>query len=160
MLKADQLTEYQSYRAPNGAGISLRYINEGMLNLSRQYQIPLAVTYEQIKYGGVFSSQTEECLLFYHPSHTNDYLGFCVTLRKQGTMAFITLSTYGVSKQLKISGLKERGIQQRKGQSLSYKIGNKLAEKIQTRGAKSLALGEENEYYNAVFSIFEELLNT
>ncbi len=47
----------------------------------------------------------------------------------------------------------------RKGQSMSYKVGSMIGQGIMTIGKSKAKLEEENMYYQCVFDIFDEIVS-
>lgn len=160
MIKADELREFRpQVRYQNGEGITLRTVQEAIKDCAMKMGIPVAFRGDQVKSGGFFNSSVEDCLVMYHPEHEKDYFKFCIRVKHQGMYAFVMINDFGQSKQMKKANTAEFMKQDRKGQSMSYKVGSMIGQGLRTLGKSSQKLEEENMYYQCVFDIFDEIVS-
>lgn len=160
MIKADHLREFRpTYRYTDGTSITLETIQEAVKDAAQKYGIPVAFTNDQVKSGGLFNSEVEDCLVLYHPEHPNDYYRVAVRINRQGIMAFVSINDFGESSQMNKHARSEANREARQGQSLSYKLGNSLVSGIMNAGKNKNKLEEEQNYYSALMSIFDELIS-
>ena len=160
MIKADELREFRpQVRYQNGEGITLSTVQEAIKDCAMKMGIPVAFRGDQVKSGGLFNSSVEDCLVMYHPEHERDYFKFCIRVKRQGVYAFVSINDFGQSKQMKKAGYAESYKADRKGQSMSYKVGSMIGQGIMTIGKSKAKLEEENMYYQCVFDIFDEIVS-
>lgn len=98
MIKAKELSVFKpDVQFLQGNDISLQRIQNVLRERADNYQIPVDFYYDQI---GSLLSQKEDCLVLFHPQHQKDYYKIVITIRRQGTMAFLSFKTYGTSKNM------------------------------------------------------------
>jgi len=160
MIKADELREFRpQVRYPNGEGITLSTVQDAIKDCAMKMGIPVAFRGDQVKSGGLFNSSVEDCIVMYHPEHERDYFKFCIRVKRQGSYAFVMVNDFGQSKQMNKANTAEFMKQDRKGQSMSYKVGSMIGQGLRTLGKSSQKLEEENMYYQCVFDIFDEIVS-
>lgn len=160
MIKADELREFRpQVRYQNGEGITLSTVQEAIKDCAMKLGIPVAFRGDQVKSGGLFNSSVEDCVVMYHPEHERDYFKFCIRVKRQGVYAFVMVNDFGQSKQMNKANTAEFMKQDRKGQSMSYKVGSMIGQGLRTLGKSSQKLEEENMYYQCVFDIFDEIVS-
>ena len=160
MIKADELREFRpQVRYQNGEGITLSTVQEAIKDCAMKMGIPVAFRGDQVKSGGLFNSSVEDCVVMYHPEHERDYFKFCIRVKRQGVYAFVMVNDFGKSKQMNKANTAEFMKQDRKGQSMSYKVGSMIGQGLRTLGKSSQKLEEENMYYQCVFDIFDEIVS-
>lgn len=160
MIKADELREFRpTVRYQNGEGITLSTVQEAIKDCAMKMGIPVAFSNDQVKSGGLFNSSVEDCIVMYHPEHERDYFRFCIRVKRQGSYAFVMVNDFGQSKQLNKANTAEFMKQDRKGQSMSYKVGSMIGQGLRTLGKSSQKLEEEQMYYQCVFDIFDEIVS-
>lgn len=160
MIKADSLREFRpSVRYKDGDGITLRTVQEAIKDCAQGMGIPVAFCNEQVKSGGLFNSSVEDCIVMYHPEHQNDYFKFCIRVEHQGTYAFVSVNDFGQSKQIAKADRAEFAKQDRKGKSMSYKVGSMIGSGIANIGKSKQKLEEEQRYYQCVVDIFDEIIS-
>ena len=150
MIKAASLTEARSdifYR--QGESITLQTFKESVSEKARELGIPVEFEDDQIKHGGMFSSETEECIVMFHPGHRNDYFRFCVRLSRQGTYAFVSVSTFGSSSELTYAQLDEMNMNMIKKSWIGRTF-------FSTPNSKK-KLEEERNYYRCIHDILNEI---
>lgn len=159
MIKADTLREFRpSVRYKDGSGITLQTVQSAIKDAAQGMGIPVAFYAEQVKSGGLFNSSVEDCIVMYHPEHQNDYFKFCIRVGRQGTYAFVSVNDFGQSKQMAKADRAEFAKQDRKGKSMSYKVGSMIGSGIANIGKSKQKLEEEQMYYQCVFDIFDEII--
>ncbi len=160
MIKADELCEFRpQVRYQNGEGITLETVQEAIKDCAMGMGVPVAFKNDQVKSGRLFNASVEDCIVMYHPEHERDYFKFCIRVKRQGTYAFVMVNNFGQSKQMKKADTAAFMKQDRKGQSMSYKLGSMIGQGIRTLGKSSQKLEEENMYYQCVFDIFDEIVS-
>lgn len=160
MIKADELREFRpQVRYQNGEGITLSTVQDAIKDCAMKMGIPVAFRGDQVKSGGLFNSSVEDCVVMYHPEHERDYFKFCIRVKRQGSYAFVMVNDFGQSKQMNKANTAEFMKQDRKGQSMSYKVGSMIGQGLRTLGKSSQKLEEENMYYQCVFDIFDEIVS-
>ena len=159
MIKADTLREFRpSVRYKDGDGITLQTVQEAIKDCAKGMGIPVAFYSDQVKSGGLFNSSVEDCIVMYHPEHESDYFKFCIRVGRQGSYAFVSVNDFGQSKQMNKAGYAESYKADRKGKSMSYKVGSMIGQGIMTIGKSKQKLEEEQRYYQCVFDIFDEII--
>lgn len=133
MIKVNELRKHEdkSVRYQNGDGITLEAIKRRITLIAERHAIPVAFLNDQVKFGGLFNSSVEDCLVVYHPDHRNDYIKFCILVTRQGRYAFVEVNEFGHSKQL-------------------YKAA------YATLGRSERKLQEEQMYYACILDVFDE----
>lgn len=160
MIKADELREFRpQVRYQNGEGITLSTVQDAIKDCAMKMGIPVAFRGDQVKSGGLFNSSVEDCVVMYHPEHERDYFKFCIRVKRQGSYAFVMVNDFGQSKQMNKANTAEFMKQDRKGQSMSYKVGSMIGQGLRTLGKSSQKLEEENMYYQCVLDIFDEIVS-
>lgn len=158
MIKGDELREFRPVvRYPNGSGIALQNVQNAIEVYAERMGIPVAFYSDRVKFGGLFNSSVEDCIVMYHPEHQNDYFKFCIRVNYQGTYAFVSINDFGQSKQMNKSNRATAYKEDRKGKSLSYKAGSMMGQAITTFGKSKQKLEEESRYYQCIFDIFDEV---
>lgn len=160
MIKADELREFRpQVRYQNGEEITLSTVQKAIKECATNLGISTAFRCDQVKSGGLFSSSVEDCLVMYHPEHEKDYFKFCIRVKHQGVYAFVSINDFGQSKQMNKASYAESYAANRKGQSMSYKVGSIIGQGIMTLGKSKAKLEEEQMYYQCVFDIFDEIVS-
>lgn len=125
MIKADELREFRPVvRYRDGNQITLQTVQEAIKDCAQGMGIPVAFYTDQVKSGGMFNKTIEDCIVLYHPEHQYDYFKICVRVSHQGSYAFVSAMDFGTSKQMKKAGQAEAYRADRKGKSMSYKVGS------------------------------------
>lgn len=167
MIKEKELSQVKSIRYPNGQNMDFRLLQSALGEQARAYGIEMAFYIDEIKYGGMLSSNSEQCLVVHHPSHIKDYFKFAITIKYQGTYAFITVYSFGESVQkdnnylhnhmkgnLKSAWNSDIGLAGVAGTLLGTGI-----RRITKGGANKQKLEEEKQWYAIVKDIFKDVLN-
>lgn len=159
MIKADTLREFRpSVRYKDGNGITLQTVQVAIKDCAQGMGIPVAFYSDQVKSGGLFNSSVEDCIVMYHPEHQSDYFKFCIRVARQGAYAFVSVNDFGQSKQMAKADRAELAKQDRRGKSMSYKVGSLIGQGIANIGKSKQKLEEEQMYYQCVFDIFDEII--
>lgn len=160
MIKDAELREFRpTVRYQNGEGITLQTVQEAIKDCAMKMGIPVAFMNDQVKSGGLFNSSTEDCIVMYHPEHERDYFRFCIRVKRQGVYAFVSINDFGQSKQMNKANTAEFMKQDRAGKDMSYKIGSMIGQGLRTLGSSKQKLEEENNYYQCIFDIFDEIVS-
>lgn len=160
MIKAEVLRDFRpNVRYQDGMDITLQSVQYAIKECADKMGIPVSFYDDQVKSSGLFHSTTEDCVVLYHPDHADDYFKFCIRVRHQGVYAFVSVNDFGQSKQMNKEAAAGFGAEDRKGKSLSYKIGSKVTERILTAGRNKQKMEEEEFYYQCIFDIFDELIS-
>lgn len=160
MIKADELREFRpTVRYQNGEGITLSTVQDAIKDCAMKMGIPVAFSNDQVKSGGLFNSSVEDCIVLYHPEHEKDYFRFCIRVKRQGVYAFVSVNDFGKSKQMNKAAYAESYKADRKGQSMSYKMGSMIGQGVMTLGRSKAKLEEEEMYYQCIFDIFDEIVS-
>lgn len=160
MIKANELRELRpQVRYQNGEGITLNTVQEAIKDCAMKMGIPVAFKGDQVKYGGLFNSSVEDCVVLYHPEHENDYFKFCIRVKHEGSYAFVSVNDFGDSKQLKKEFAAEFAKQDRQGKPMSYKIGSMIGQGLRTLGKNEQKLEKEKMYYQCLNDIFDEVIS-
>lgn len=159
MIKSDELREFRpTYCFEDGANISLEVVQNALTAEAEKHGVPIAFYPDQVKSGGLFNKRVENCLVMHHPEHKNDYFAFCIRVRYQGSMAYVTVNDFGASKQMDKFARAEYAKQDRKGKDMSYKIGSMIGSGIRNIGKSKHKLEEEQNYYGAVQYILDQVI--
>lgn len=160
MIKDTELREFRpTVRYQGGEGITLQTVQEAIADCAEKFGIPVAFASDQVKSGGLFNSSLEDCIVMYHPEHERDYFKFCIRVRKQGIYAFVSINDFGQSKQMKKANTAEFMKEDRAGKDMSYKIGSLIGQGLRTIGSSKMKLEQENNYYQCIFDIFDEIVS-
>lgn len=179
MIKEKELRESgPAYQCVNGREITLQTIQNAIDDKAKAYEIPVSFYDDQIKYGGMLNSSLVDCIVLYHPEHRNDYLKMVISIKRQGTMAFISIHEFGESKNMKKlgaragagaaakAGLKSIGGLTQGAPGVSRAIGGIVGGSIggavgllRSVGGSKAKQEEENYYYGAVAQILNEVFN-
>jgi hypothetical protein len=160
MIKADELREFRPVvRYKDGNGITLQTVQEALEDCAQNMGIPVAFYDEQVKSGGMFNKTIEDCIVLYHPEHRSDYFKICIRVGRQGNYAFVSANDFGTSKQMKKAGQAEAYKADRKGKSLSYKLGSMAGQAVTSIGKSKSKLEEEQNYYACIVDMFDEIVS-
>lgn len=114
---------------------------------NNNYGLPINITYDQVKSGGFFNSSVEDCLIITNSLHPNDYFKYCITIRKQGKIATVTMTYWGTS-----TLTSQKNKQEERNQSGS--LGGMLLNMIS--GVNENDYNAEYQYYDMLEQIFVE----
>lgn len=122
---------------------------ELLSDIAGQNEIPIKVEQDKIKVGGFFNSRELECLIISHPEHLRDYYRLVVV----PSAGEVFVASMGTSKQMKKFAIAESAKEQRKGKSMSYKVGHMVGSSIWLLGKSKNKLEAEQNYYDALFQV-------
>lgn len=160
MIKADELREFRPVvRYRDGKNITLQIVQDAITDCALSMGIPVAFYADQVKSGGMFNKTIEDCIVLYHPEHQYDYFKICVRVSHQGSYAFVSAMDFGTSKQIKKADMARACKEDRKGKSMSYKVGSLIGQGITTIGRNKTKLEEEKNYYACIVDIFDEIVS-
>lgn len=172
-----------SIRYMNGSDITYDAIKQALDEVIENYGID-AVVEEATLYGGGLFSKEESCLALVNPNHRNDYFKFCIVKKDAGKTCTVDVYSFGQSKNIKheefaanthifdgsgasgaVAGM-FRGGAVGAGFAIGSAVGGvaKAGFKAVAKGISALmrdpqALEEENAWYSAVYSIFNEVIS-
>lgn len=156
MIKADAMGEFIGPVMLPG-GIDLGAIREALAEAAQQNNIPLAFSTDEVKSGGLFNKVSEPCLVLYHPEHEFDYFRFAVRSVQEGGRSIVTINTFGQSSQMKKDARAAWAKQDRRGKSMSYKVGSMIGSGIAGIGRSKQKLEAEQRYYMLVQDLIEQV---
>lgn len=150
MIKAKELkpTGKPGFKVngPVAENITLELLQDLLIHTNEEtYGLPILIEKDQLGSDGLFSGTVQDCLIIKNTDHPTDYFKYCVTLRKQGKMAFIDMQYYG---QSELTG-KANKAEERKN-SLSGALANAVF------GYDEAAYNEEYTYYDMIEDLFQE----
>ena len=148
MLKEKQLNNDLT-KSKTSMMCSIGEAKQKIEKMASENQIPISIENDTIKVGSLFNSKTLDCLVISHPEHSRDYYRIVVIL----AVGSVMMASTGVSKQMKKFAVSENAKAQRKGKSMSYKIGNMVGSSIWSLGKSKNKLEAEQAYYDALFEV-------
>ena len=172
MIKQEELREFRPvYRYAEGGDITLQTIQNAIKETAAKYGVPVAFSADQIKSGGLFNKTIDDCIVLYHPDHAKDYYRIAISIKRQGTIAFVHANDFGESKNLKKLEARGQSKEAFKGamraDASSMSVGaDSYGAQLLKSGFKALvSLGgskakqeEENTYYSALMMILDEVI--
>jgi len=158
MLKLKELESMGNVTFGNAEGVTYDNIKAAISDLAAQNQVPVAFYQDEAREGGMFSN-TVPVLVAYHPEHRSDYYNMAIVLTKQGTYGSVAVYAAGRSKQMDKFARSEANKEIRRGQSLSYKLGNAAVSGLMNMGKNKQKLQEEQAYYEIILDIIGAALN-
>lgn len=166
MIKEKDLRQYQRpTRYANGSAITLEALCDAFMNRAMEYQIPLEISMDQVKSGGMLSSGVQDCLVLFNPQHKRDYIQYVVTIRRQGTMAFVSVDNYGVSKNAaKLMFGNNAGsdfktaIFSKDGNESAHALGRAIGGALRSIGGSKAKVHEEELWYGAMGQIIQDIV--
>lgn len=162
MIKSKELTQYQPIlRYADGSGMNLATIQNALMAQAANYQIPVQFYSDQIKEGGLLSSASTDCIVMFHPQHQNDYIKYVISIKRQGTMAFVAVDNYGHSKNnAKSSALSDlkTSIFSKDTNESAAALGRAFANGLKSLGGKKSKKEEEQMWYSAMSEIIGNVI--
>lgn len=160
MIKADELREFRPVvRYRDGSEITLQAVQNALEAAANSIGIPVAFYEDRVKSGGIFNKTIENCIVLYHPEHQYDYFKFCIRIATEGSYAFISCNDFGQSKQMNKADRVEAYKEDRRGKSMSYKVGSIIGQGISSIGKSKQKLEEEQNYYNCISDILDDVIS-
>lgn len=152
MIKRDVLTPSGKpsvrYSAENAQILSVEVAKKLLEDVNEEkYGLPITVMIDQVKSGGLFNSSVEDCVIIRNNEHSSDYFSYCLTIQKQGKMAYLSVYYYGMSTLT----AKRRQSEERKG-SLGGMLMNAIS------GVDQAAYDAEYQYYDMLDALIDETL--
>ena len=132
-------------RFADGANVNLETVRSAIQEQADENGIPVAFREDELKIGGLFSSQRDPILIMYNPEHETDYLRFAIRVTHQGRYAFLRVFNlggsvnYGHDNQAQSGGVF----------GTLRKIGNAI-------GGHDQKIQAEEEYYSALKDCIEK----
>lgn len=159
MIKEKELNESRpQIRFQHGQAVTLGGIQQKLAYVAKQNGVPMAFGHDYVKCGGLLGGGMDECLVVHHPAHSHDYFKYAVCVKHQGTYAFVSVRSFGNSKQLKKDALHESYKRDRAGKDLSYKLGSVIGQAFATIGRDTRKIQEEKNWYTMANDVFDEVL--
>lgn len=170
MIKEKEMVEIRDkVRFQDGSSITHKTIQDALSDAAKAHGIPIAFSYDQIKYGGMIGGSTVDCTVVYHPQHEKDYFKLAVRLTHQGNYAFVSVFSFGVSRLMgnedahenMINDLKA-GFKNHDSKSIGGAVGSVLGAGIRRvikGGRDTQALDEEKNWYAMVGDLFDEIVS-
>ena len=131
-------------RWPDGNNVNLVTVRNAIQEQADENGIPVAFSEDQLKVGGLFSSEREEILIMYNPQHASDYLRFAIRVMHQGKYAFMHVYNLGGSKNFRDDNMASGG-------STFKKITNLI-------GGHNQKLQAEENYYTILRDCLENVV--
>ncbi len=159
MIKEKELSEARGQiRFKNGDGVTTVVLRQALQQQATENGVPVSFDYDTVKMGGLLGGSTVDCLTIRNPEHMRDYWFFVVRVTHQGKYAFVNVDMAGTSKQ---HG-KEAAAQDAKalfsaGNLNSYGKGAMIGSALRSIGKSKAKLEEEDNWYNMVNDIFDDL---
>lgn len=153
-VKELQDTGKPGYRINEGKlGVTLTYdlLKKQLEKINEDtYGLPISITEDQVKSGGVFNSSVDECLVITNNEHPTDYFKYCITMRRQGKIATVIMNVFGTSK---LTYKQSRAEERKKSGSISGMIMNAFL------GPNETDVKNEYDYYDMIENLFDDLLS-
>lgn len=142
----------------NASAVTVDNIKQLFAGMADENSIPFTFGLDEVKYGGLLNSEIVPALVITHPEHPRDYYGILVAVQSDSGTACVHVYSVGKSKQMKKFAVSETGKQQRKGQSLSFKLGNMAVTGLMSLGKSKDKLAAEQAWYDAVIAIIDSTM--
>lgn len=159
MIKIDELNAFlPAYKYEVDGEINFQVVINSIKETAEKYNIPVGFYDDQVKSGGMFSREIEECIVVFHPEHQTDYFKFCIRIKHQGVFTYIYTDVFGSSAQMDKFARAEMAKQDRKGKTMSYKVGSMIGSGLRNMGKSRQKLEEEEIYYDTLKYVLSEAL--
>lgn len=168
MIKEKELRDFRpDYQYENGREITLDLVREKLETAMQNAGAPIAFERDQIKTGGMFNSNTVECLVMYHPEHAKDYFNFCIFIVYEGNDAVVCVREYGQSKQMDKayrSEIAKKGVKDyfradaEDYSAIGNAIGSAIGGALGSIGKSKKKLEAEKMYYSLVHEVLDEVI--
>lgn len=137
-------TTNERIRVPD-PNVSMQEFKETMEYLNGEtYRLPIEIVLDTAKFGGLFNSSTQDCLIIRNKDHLDDYFHHCVVCTRTGRTSTLELKYFGGSKLIGQANKTE----ERKG-SFRGMLMNSVFR------VNEEALDAEYEYYQLLTDIFK-----
>lgn len=154
MIKADAMEQFMQVQMVSGS-YGLDSVMAAVQRLADEDNIPVAFAKDQVTSGGLFNKVVEPCLVLYHPDHPTDYYKLAIRCSEEAGRTFISIDMYGTSKQMNKAAGAEWAKQDRRGKSMSYKVGSMIGSGIAGIGRSKQKLEAEQRYYALLQDLLE-----
>ena len=149
-------------RYQDKTGTTLPIIGQEIYEAAVHYGIPIAFYYDIVRYGGLFDSGTDDCLVVYHPYHYNDYFKVAIRIKYQGTYAFVSVEDFGRSTLLGYErnkqAIKRTWADKSSGDlAMVGAIFTTVSSNIMATGKRN-DLEEERQWYTIISDIIDEVI--
>ncbi len=159
MIKIDELSKFlPTYKYTGGENVTFQVLIDNIKEEAQKYAVPVEFYNDQVKSGGIFNREIEECIVVYHPEHKKDYYNFCVRIKRVGSIVQIQTDVFGSSVQMDKFARAEKAFEDRQGKSVSYKIGSMVGSGLRNMGKNKQKLEEEELYYDTLRYVLSEAL--
>lgn len=168
MIKEKELRDFRpDFQYKNGREITLNLVREKLEIAMNNASAPVAFEKDQIKTGGIFNSNSVDCLVMYHPEHTKDYFKFCIYIIYDGNDAVVCTREYGQSKQMDKayrSEIAKKGVKDyfrldaEDYSAIGNAIGSAIGGALGSIGKSKKKLEAEKMYYSLVYEVLDEVI--
>ena len=114
-------------------------------NRGEKYRLPIEIVLDTAKFGGLFNSSTQDCMIIRNKEHLDDYFQHCIVCTRTGRTSTLELKYFGGSKLIGQANKTE----ERKG-SFRGMLMNSVFR------VNEEALNAEYEYYQLLTDLFKE----
>ena len=142
----------------NASAVTIESIKHIVSDMAEENSIPYCLESNEVKYGGLLNSEVVPALIITHPEHSRDYYGIMVAVQNDSGATYVHVYSIGKSKQMKKFAISEIGKQQRKGQSLSFKVGSLAVQGLMSIGKSKDKLKAEQAWYDAIIAIIDSIM--
>lgn len=146
------------YNNKSGDPVTLPSIQRALTAAAEEAGIPMAFYDDEVKIGGMLSSEVDKCLVVYHPEHQKDYFKICIRVKTQGNFAFVSFNDFGTSKLLGNQGSHDSLMDTLKNGSDAEIVGAVIGaglRRLTKGGRNSSKMQEEQDWYSIVDEIFD-----
>lgn len=159
MIKIDELSKFlPTFRYTGAENVDFQVIIDNIKEEAQRHTVPVEFYNDQVKSGGIFNREIEDCIVIYHPEHKTDYYNFCIRLKKVGSIVQIQTDVFGSSVQMDKFARSEWAKEDREGKSVSYKIGSMIGSGLRNMGKNKQKLEEEELYYDILRAVLKEAI--
>ena len=168
--------ELRELRTPcqymEGSNVTLESIKSAINERAIKYNLPVAFENAKINHGNLLMKELLDCIVIYHPEHKKDYFNIAISIRRQGTMAFVYANDFGTSKNMKKLEAKSSAKSSVKGGwstwmtpgsgrsgDLVHGLVGGAVGAVKGFGGSRAKQQEESAYYAAVREILNEVLD-
>ena len=152
MIKIEDLREFRPvYRYEDGEYVTLDTVRAVIAEAAQEASVSVDFYSDQVKSGGLFNKSVEE--------HKNDYYLICIRVQHQGNLAYVIINDFGSSSQMDKFARSEYAKQDRRGKSLSYKIGSVIGSTVRNLGKNRQKLEEEQRYYDSIQHVLDQVIS-
>ena len=145
MIDISQLRETPTVYCytPKGDTVTFKAIKREINKVAKAYGVPVAFAFDEIVFETCGNIVVEDCLVVYNPKHANDYYKIVFRIRRDGDIAYISKSEYGISKRMNCA--------------YAFWSDDKDASSVSINGIYDEEFHTEKNYYQALKVIFKFL---